>query len=49
MFTCIAVTDKRLSNRIVEQYSVFGGEYAVLQFLWRNRIYHKRRGYLVFD
>jgi len=40
MFTYASVTDKRRWNKIIEQYSVFGGVYAVLQFLWRNRIYH---------
>ena len=48
MFTSVTVTDMRWENKIIEQYSIFGGEYAVLQFLWRNRVYHKRGGYFVF-
>jgi len=48
MFTSVTVTDKSLKNKIIEQYSIFGGEYAVLQFLRRHRVYHKGRGYPVF-
>jgi len=48
MFTSVTVTDEQPKNKIIEQYSIFGGEYAVLQFLWWNRVYHKGRGYPVF-
>jgi len=33
MFTLLAVTDTEILNKIKKQYSLFGGRYAVLQFL----------------
>ena len=49
MFTSVMVTDMDRKNKIIEQYSIFGGVYAVLQFVRWNRVYHKGRGYLVFN
>jgi len=49
MFTSPTVTDVHRENKIIEQYSIFGGVYAVLQFLRRNRVYHRSRGYSVFN
>lgn len=48
MLIFTAVTDSVCRNKIIKQYSIFGGVYAVLQFMRGNRVYHKEWGYPVF-